>query len=123
MTNKAFDMILAERQRQFDTLGYTAEHDDQYTQGELLRVAVMYSQSAVGFPLGLQPDGRPTGFPWDARHWKPKGPVRDLVRAGALCLAERARVRRMGERNTNNIKQKFDHIRKLLDNQLDLKNA
>ena len=89
--------IKAERRRQIEAEGWTPEHDDQHDNGELLRVAVIYMQNATGFPIPLQDDGRPSGWPWDAKWWKPKTPHRDLVRAGALCLAEKDRCIREGK--------------------------
>lgn len=34
------------------------------------------------------------GWPWEPRWWKPKDVLTDLIRAGALCLAEADRARR-----------------------------
>lgn len=36
----------------------------------------------------------PRGWPWGSSWWKPKDPRRDLVRAGALILAEIERIDR-----------------------------
>lgn len=37
------------------------------------------------------------GKPWDEKWWKPKNPRRDLVKAGALILAEIERIDRQSE--------------------------
>lgn len=89
--------IEAEHARQISEEGWTLEHDDQHDNGEMLRAAVMYMQNATGFLLNYRQDGAPSGWPWDAKWWKPKDPHRDLVRAGALCLAERERLVRAGK--------------------------
>jgi hypothetical protein len=86
--------IKAERQRQIDVEGWTPEHDDEHADGEMLHAAVMYYQHAKGEPLAMRKDGAPAGWPWGACWWKPKTAERDLERAGALCLAERDRLRR-----------------------------
>lgn len=88
--------IHMERHRQIEVEGWTIEHDDAHADGEMLRAAVLYYLHAAKpefFP-SLRPDGAPLGWPWEARWWKPKDPHRDLIRAGALCLAERERLRR-----------------------------
>lgn len=93
----AMDEIRAERRRQVEVEGWTAEHDDAHEPGDLLRAGVLYYNHAAGFyPLNFREDGAPAGWPWDAKWWKPKDKRRDLVRAGALCLAEKERAERIG---------------------------
>jgi hypothetical protein len=105
--------IEAERLRQVDEEGWTSEHDDAHSDGSLLRAAVIYYQRAAGtFGLSLREDGAPLGWPWDKKWWKPRGRRRDLVRAGALCLAEKDRLRRLASRTstttaTNPVDQKL----------------
>ena len=96
----AREAIKAERQRQLDVEGWTPEHDDRHDDGSLLRAAVFYFQHGArkDFPLHYEKDGAPTGWPWDAKWWKPKTPRRDLERAGALAMAERDRLRRLHRR-------------------------
>lgn len=93
---EATSAIRAERKRQVAVEGYTPEHDDLQDNGQMLRAAVIYYQHAArpDIPLTMEADGRPLGWPWDAEWWKPKDRERDLVRAGALCMAERDRLRR-----------------------------
>lgn len=88
--------IELERQRQISSEGWTAEHDDQHDDGSLLRVAVIYYQHTVHGDLKMREDGAPVGWPWDREWWKPKERTRNLERAGALCLAEKARLKRNG---------------------------
>lgn len=94
----AVKAVLAERQRQVDVEGWTPEHDDKYGKGELLRAAKAYFAHATGRALSL-PDGEragiPFGWPWDKKWWKPKTPRQNLVRAGALALAEIERLKRL----------------------------
>lgn len=93
----ARELVSAERQRQIEVEGWTAEHDDAHARGEMLWAATIYRASARREPLNLRPDGAPTGWPWEASWWKPKDPLSDLVRAGALCLAEADRARRANQ--------------------------
>jgi len=103
--DQAHGLITQERIRQVEVEGWDDAHDDAHSDGSLLRVAVLYYQNA-GFqkwagepvPLALRDDGAPEGFPWDREWWKPKTPLRDLVRAGALCVAEVERRMRAGRR-------------------------
>jgi len=86
MTRAATD-VLAERQRQVEAEGWTIEHDDQHRNGELATAAACYAE-----PKGLYN----FAWPWDREWWKPKDRRRDLVRAGALILAEIERLDRAG---------------------------
>lgn len=88
-------LIRDERQRQISAEGWTAEHDDEHDDGSLLHVAVFYYRHAIGEYLAMRDDGAPLGWPWDKYWWKPKRSVRNLVRAGALCMAERDRLWRI----------------------------
>lgn len=104
--------ILAERRRQIEREGWSPEQDDRFVGGELLRAAAVYHEQAVhgGVRLVRRPTAYPSrhgfigrvesvplGWPWAARWWKPRGPRRDLERAGALCLAEIERLRRCSQ--------------------------
>ncbi|MGP1629956.1 MAG: hypothetical protein ACTS8S_00545 [Giesbergeria sp.] len=81
--------VLAERQRQISAEGWTPEHDDEHYLGELSQAAACYASQAFG-NYGL-----PTYWPWAAKWWKPsKDPRRNLIKAGALILAEIERMDR-----------------------------
>ncbi|KXA71088.1 hypothetical protein [Bordetella hinzii] len=83
LSRAAFD-VLAERQRQIETEGWTPEHDDRHGPATLAVAAGYYALCTDAFPNAGQP---PLGWPWDASWWKPKDFRRDLQRAGALILA------------------------------------
>lgn len=85
--------IETERRRQIEE-GWTPGHDDCLTDGSLLRAATLYYLRAIGAHLSFEANGAPTGWPWARKWWKPTLPARDLEKAGALCLAERDRIRR-----------------------------
>lgn len=85
--------IAFERERQQSVEGWTREHDDGHGAGELAAAAAAYAFSAA--TEGRHYAADPLGFwPWDAAWWKPKGARRDLVRAGALIVAEIERLDR-----------------------------
>lgn len=88
------DEFRAERGRQIDHEGWTAEHDDSHRHGELLRAAVLYRQYGRGDYLADRGDGAPYDWPWSAESWKPGSRRRALVKSGALCLAELNRLQR-----------------------------
>ncbi|CAB3681277.1 hypothetical protein [Achromobacter kerstersii] len=92
--------VLAERQRQITAEGWTPDHDDQHDTGELASAAASYAQCA-----GLQREGAVCenafkapyveNWPWSEYWWKPStDPRRNLVKAGALILAEIERLDR-----------------------------
>ena len=84
----AMAAVLAERQRQIDVEGWTPEHDDEHDIGELAIAAACYVTAAPeGFSDIVQ-------WPWAAKWWKPGDPRRNLVKAGALILAEIERLDR-----------------------------
>ena len=110
--------IAAERKRQIEVEGWTPEHDDAHADGEMLTAAVLYYAHAKRQPndppMGMKADGAPLGWPWEACWWKPKTPARDLARAGALCLAERDRLRRARHSWIGHVDQKLRLITKAL---------
>lgn len=87
--------VMTERQRQISAEGRPPENDDAYTSGELSAAAAAYAIDACGNVLGHASLPRPPSvWPWDASWWKPAGTRRNLVKAGALILAEIERLDR-----------------------------
>lgn len=84
--------VLTERQRQFESEGWTPEHDDQHRQGEMASAAASYAVAAIAPDEFL--DCHPSLWPWDFIWWKPADRRRMLVKAGALILAEIERLDR-----------------------------
>ena len=85
--------VLAERKRQVTREGWTPEHDDQHVNFEMAIAGGLYAISAVDSHHKLR-NSAPSAWPWDRKWWKPDGPRRDLVKAGALILAEIERLDR-----------------------------
>lgn len=100
--------VLAERQRQILSEGWTAEHDDDHDYGALARAGAAYAAHAtVHFEAQ---DTRPSIikgvwqhaiaiWPWDKSWWKPTGFRRDLIKGAALILAEGERFDRNRKRS------------------------
>ena len=93
--------ILAERQRQVSAEGWTPAHDDQHKNNDLAFAASCYAFHAAAASWDLEDDGipydshpAPKQWPWDSSWWKPTDARRDLVKAGALILAEIERLDR-----------------------------
>lgn len=93
--------VLAERRRQIEVEGWTPEHDDEHNRAELACAAACYALS--GTPVdeslyihGRWKDVRDLFWPktWGIGWWKPTNRRRDLVKAGALILAEIERLDR-----------------------------
>lgn len=84
--------VVAERFRQVEAEGWSAEHDEDHKPGELARAGAAYAiyarwhitenKSSGIFQLASQV------WPWGIDWWKPAGFRRDLVKAAALILAE-----------------------------------
>ncbi|HHR5658211.1 TPA: ead/Ea22-like family protein [Klebsiella pneumoniae] len=89
--SKAAIDVLAERQRQQSAEGWTTEHDDDHSCGEMALAASSYAQYAHRKPIA---PAIPFNWPWEPEWFKQQGPRRDLVKAGALILAEIERIDR-----------------------------
>ena len=90
--------ITAERERQITQEGWTIEHDNKHSGGQLAAAAAAYIHHTVLFQnaddASYQVSGCFSYWPWDQTWWKPKNPRRDLVRAAALIVAEIERLDR-----------------------------
>lgn len=89
--NPAIMDVIAERQRQQSVEGWMPEHDDEHCNGELAMAAVCYINETGTVNRN---GGKQWGWPWDASWWKPNARRRNLVKAGALILAEIERIDR-----------------------------
>ncbi|HFF2103957.1 hypothetical protein [Pseudomonas aeruginosa] len=83
--------VQAERRRQVTAEGWTPEHDDAHSHGEMALAAASYAAYAH---VELSGD-LPMFWPWGRTWWKPTTPRRDLVKACALGLAEIERLDRV----------------------------
>ncbi|HHK3937963.1 hypothetical protein [Pseudomonas aeruginosa] len=89
--------VQAERRRQVEAEGWTPEHDDEHSHGQMARAAACYALAGSSAPndetaallVSL-------AWPWDEQWWKPSTARRDLIKAGALVLAEIERLDRAG---------------------------
>lgn len=87
--------VQAERRRQITAEGWTPEHDDEHSHGQMARAAACYALAGSSAPN----DGTAAllvslAWPWDEQWWKPTTVRRDLVKACALGLAEIERLDR-----------------------------
>lgn len=100
--------VIAERKRQIEVEGWDAHHDDtEHVPGALAQAGSAYARRAH---VHLDPDTAgafaraprlfmPNEWPWESEWFKPTGFRRDLVKAGALIVAE-------GEKFDRNRKRK-----------------
>ena len=96
----AIEDIAAERRRQIEVEGWTPKHDDAHGRGEMAAAAAVYALHTAHVPSGMLlylDRVRRFFWPWDEAWWKPKGRRHDLVRAGALIVAEIERLDRIQE--------------------------
>ncbi len=89
--------VQAERRRQVEAEGWTPEHDDEHSHGQMARAAACYALAGSSAPN----DGTAAllvslAWPWDEQWWKPSTARRDMVKACALGLAEIERLDRAG---------------------------
>ena len=83
--------VLAERARQVNAEGWTPEHDDEHEIGELATAAACYVSDTAMYRDEGDP---PPWWPWGKTCWKPSSRRRNLIKAGALILAEIERLDR-----------------------------
>lgn len=81
---RAADLIATERKRQQEIEGWTIDHDREHGSATLYKAASCYEQVPA---TGWTSSRVMVGWPWDDRFWKPKGVLRNLIRAGALYQA------------------------------------
>lgn len=91
---EALEDIAAERRRQVEAEGWTPEHDDRHRSGQMATAAACYAMPRDGLPVFAVS----RFWPWTWSWWKPKDRRRDLVRAGALIVAEIERLDREAAR-------------------------
>ena len=99
----SISLIEEERLRQIYIEGYTSEHDDTESEGQLSRAAALYAlPSHLRWYIKYL-------WPWGDDDYKPdkeytdEGRIRELVKAGALISAEIDRIKRLSDakKNTN----------------------
>ncbi len=98
-------LIEEERNRQISKEGWTYTHDNQHKRDELARAAACYA--LPNRFRNLLKNGRPKLWPWSRKWWKPgdyvelnqtpliADRIRELVKAGALIVAEIDRLQRL----------------------------
>ena len=89
--SNASDDVLAERERQKNVEGWTAEHDDEHEDNQLAIAAASYA--AWG-----EKDYPPLIWPWGEKWWKPRDHRRNCVKAAALLIAEIERLDRASQK-------------------------
>lgn len=99
--------VMGERARQLFVEGYAPERDDSYTRNELALAAAAYLVNGTAANVvktivtGDEYRNIPSCWPrdWNPEHFKPTNRRRDLVKAGALILAEIERIDRAAGRS------------------------
>jgi hypothetical protein len=98
----ALELVVRERIRQIKEEGWLPEHDDAHVKGELAAAAQVYACVAEELVRGESLEyirkqilEMPAGWPWDDDSFNPKDdPLRNIVIAAALCIAEADRILR-----------------------------
>lgn len=93
--SKATADVIAERRRQVEIERWPPGHDDDHRSGEIAAAAAAYAFSAFKGSSVRFFAAEAIGFwPWEAGWFKPTTPRRDLIKAGALIIAEIERLDR-----------------------------
>lgn len=116
-------MIMRERLRQVSQEGWTPEHDDEHSHGELAKAAAVYAIVEQGNVIRVIENPHGAGWPWERQWFKPfeNNPnitfpcvdrIRCLVKAGALIAAEIDRLQRLeiSQNNKHDDEQSDDEI-------------
>lgn len=91
--------IAAERRRQMEAEGWTPEHDDQHSEGQLEAAAASYAIDAACRAFGgAASSNPPRTWPWSQDWWKPTTARRNLVKSAALCAAAIERIDRAAQK-------------------------
>lgn len=104
---EAIHLIEQERKLQIEK-GFTAEHDDKHRRGEIATAGVCYaalgasqSRCYMDFPASQihVPKKEHLEWPFEDESWRPSDDkIRNLVRAGALIVAEIERLQRIEDK-------------------------
>lgn len=105
--SEALRDVVAERERQITAEGWTPQNDDAYQTGDLANAAARYAMPA---PMMDRDRTAPAIWPWAASWWKPTNRRRNLVKAGALILAEIERLDRAPKAEALTDRQLRDQI-------------
>lgn len=102
--------VIAERQRQLTTGGYSHEHDDEHTDGALAAAAAAFLCSSLsGGPVSVYPESAFWGstalalYPGDWGELKQQTRRSDLIRGAALAIAEIERLDRLAARAVTSV--------------------
>lgn len=99
------ELITEERQRQIEVEGWTPDHDDKHTGGELAAAAAVYALPNevrdYAFVEGEPYSVRDMLWPWKEAWLKlsPENRIRELQKAGALIAAEIDRLQRAAQKS------------------------
>jgi len=94
-TESVLDEIGRERYRQVEEEGWTLNHDDKHEGGELALASGCYALRSAKASIHHVATGIPLSWPWARGWWKPTTDRRNLVKAGALIVAEIERLDRI----------------------------
>jgi len=84
-------LVYLERERQINEEGFAPDRDQEYKEYQLVAAAMCYLTAAPAREQsGIDTSTPPPQWPWAPDWWKPSphDPIRELVKAGALIVAE-----------------------------------
>ena len=90
--------IARERRRQMEVEGWTEAHDDRHGDNDLARAAACYALCDPETDRVRYSSITDFVWPWVKEWWKPTTYRRNLIKAGALIVAELERLERAARR-------------------------
>lgn len=101
--NRAARDVILERRRQVESEGWTAWSEDIHAGGDLARCAASYAINSTQYPK-IKGAPIPGPWPWSRGLFRPQDRRSDLVKAGALILAEIDRLDRAAAKETTDVR-------------------
>lgn len=108
-------LVIEERTRQINEEGFTLASGDKNTDGSMARAAACYALPTEVRRQYASFSGisgwYPRYWPWNPKWWKPSpdNRIRELAKAGALIIAEIARLLREADRQNENLNKTINN--------------
>lgn len=108
----AIELVVEERARQISVEGWTAEHDEKHDNSQLAYAASAYAGPVWLADFAVNVD-LPIQWPFSNAWWKPcrDNRIKELVKAGALIVAEIERLQRKEARALDEIVRESEKLR------------
>jgi hypothetical protein len=111
LKDSGIGLVLLERNRQQSEEGFDSQHDDEHEDGELAAASRTYISLKRLKGQDSVSSRSLVDWPWEPEWFKPEGPLRNMVKAAALNLAEVDRLLRLNEEIYTSIEEELEKTR------------